>query len=132
MNQTKAYELDPLVFFMTEEKAKPYSPSGHTGTVNRRLVSPETGATQMEVLIGRIEPGQGATPHFHPGIDQFCWMLEGQARVTIGDYEQEIGPGECCFFPAGMAHTFTTIGNTPVRVLICYAPPYGEGARVDC
>lgn len=132
MTHTRAVELDPSVFFMTEEKAEPYCPSGHTGTVNRRLVSPETGATQMEVLIGRIEPGQGATSHFHPGIDQFCWMLEGRARVTIGDYEQEIGPGESCFFAANMAHTFTAIGDTPVRVLICYAPPYGEGARVEC
>lgn len=132
MTMTKASDLDPAVFFMTEDKAEPYAPSGHTGTVNRRLVSPETGATQMEVLIGRIEPGQGATPHFHPGIDQFCWMLEGRARVTIGDYEQEIGAGESCFFAADMPHTFTAIGETPVRVLICYAPPYGEGARVEC
>lgn len=60
-------KLDPTLFFRTEADAEPYSPAGHTGTVNRRLVSPETGATQMEVLIGRIEPGQGATPHFHPG-----------------------------------------------------------------
>ncbi|WP_435988287.1 cupin domain-containing protein [Sulfitobacter sp. SH24] len=132
MTQPKAADLNPSVFFMTEDMAQPYSPSGHSGTVNRRLVSPETGATQMEVLIGRIEPGQGASAHLHPGIDQFCWMLEGRAAVTIGSHKQEIGPGESCFFAADMPHTFTAIGETPVRVLICYAPPYGEGARVEC
>ncbi|MDD9739789.1 cupin domain-containing protein [Marinovum sp. SP66] len=124
--------LDPKLFFRTEADVEPYSPSGHTGTVNRRLVSPETGATQMEVLIGRIEPGEGASPHYHPGIDQFCWILEGRAEVEISDMTRVIGPGESCFFPAGLAHTFTAIGDEPVRVLICYAPPYGEGARVNC
>lgn len=131
-NAIPARDLDPALFFRRESEAQPYSPSGHTGTVNRRLVSPETGATQMEVLIGRIEPGEGATPHHHPGIDQFCWLLEGRARVEIGDYVREIGPGESCFFPASVPHKFIAIGEDPVRVLICYAPPYGEGARVDC
>lgn len=126
-----ATSLNPELFFRTEADAVPYEPSGHSGTVNRRLVSPETGATQMEVLIGRIVPGEGATPHFHPGIDQFCWMLEGQAQVEILGLTREIGAGESCFFPAGVAHKFTAIGDEPVRVLICYAPPYGEGARVD-
>lgn len=128
----KAAHIDPEKFFMREADAEPYSPRGHSGTVNRRLVSPETGATQMEVLIGRIEPGEGASAHLHPGIDQFCWMLEGRARVEIGGLAREIGAGESCFFPADMPHTFTAIGDGPVRVLICYAPPYGEGARVEC
>ncbi|MCE8438698.1 cupin domain-containing protein [Rhodovulum sulfidophilum] len=124
--------IDPNMYFMTEAKAAPYAPRGHSGTVNRRIVSPETGATQIEVLIGRIEPGEGASPHLHPGIDQFCWMLEGRARVEIGGLTREIGPEESCFFPADMPHTFTAIGETPVKVLICYGPPYGEGARVEC
>lgn len=119
-------------FFPQEARVAGYSPRGHSGTVNRRLVSADTGATHLEVLIGTIEPGQGATPHFHPGIEQFCWMLDGHARVEVGGFTREIGPGQSCFFPADMPHTFIAIGDTPVRVLIAYGPPYGEGARVEC
>jgi quercetin dioxygenase-like cupin family protein len=128
---TNAKIIDPQLFFMREEDAVVYSPGGHSGTTNRRLVSPETGASHLEVLIGTIEPGQGASPHHHPGIDQFCWMLEGQARVEVGGIIRDIGPGESCFFPAAMSHSFTAIGDQPVRVLISYGPAYGEGSRVE-
>ncbi len=124
-------DIDPERFFTTEATAEAYSPRGHSGTTNRRLVSPETGATHLEVLVGTIEPGQGASPHHHPGIDQFCWMLEGRARVEIGGLTREIGPGESCFFPADTSHTFTALGPDEVRVLIAYGPPYGEGARIE-
>ena len=124
--------VDPRRYFPSEHSADAYEPRGHSGTVNRRLVSPDTGAKHLEVLIGTIVPGQGASAHFHPGIDQFCWILDGRARVEIAGLEREIGPGESCFFPAEEPHVFTAVGETPVRVLIAYGPPYGEGARVDC
>lgn len=105
----------------------PYSPANHHGTVNHRLIGPETvGARQVEVLHGRLEPGGAALPHAHPGLEQVCYMLEGRARVACNGEEGEIGPGDACFFPAGAEHVFEVLGETPVRVLVIYAPPYGE------
>ncbi len=117
--------------FIREADVPGYAPGGHTGTINRRLVGPEQGATHMETLIGTIEPGHGATPHYHPGIDQFCYILDGEAEVTIGETTQVIGKGESCFFPADVRHIFKAIGDAPVRLLVVYGPPYGEGARVE-
>jgi hypothetical protein len=31
-----------------------------------------------------------------------------------------------CFFPADAEHLFQVIGEEAVRVLVIYAPPYGE------
>lgn len=123
--------IDEDKLFIRESEIEGYEPSGHTGTVNRRLVGPEQGAKNLEVVIGTIQPGQGATPHLHPGIDQFCHMLEGEAEVTIGKTTRVIETGESCFFPADVAHTFVAKGDKPVRVMVVYGPPYGEGARVD-
>ena len=117
--------------FIREEDFPGYQPAGHTGTVNRRIVGPGQGARHLEVVLGTIDPGQGASSHFHPGIDQFCYMLQGTASVTIGNEIREIGPGEGCFFPADTPHTFTATGNESVRVLVVYGPPYHEGARVE-
>ncbi len=123
--------IDEEKLFIRESEAETYKPSGHTGTVNRRLVGPEQGAKSLEVIIGTIDPGEGASHHFHPGIDQFCYMLDGQAEVVIGKSTRIIGQGEACFFPAEMAHKFVAYGDKPIRVMVVYGPPYGEGARVD-
>lgn len=123
---------DPKHYFPSEQSAKAYAPRGHSGTTNYRLVSTETGGRYLEVLIGKINPGEGASPHFHPGVDQFCWVLEGCARVEVAGITREIGPGKSCFFPAEEPHTFVAIGEHPVRVLIAYGPPYNEVARVEC
>jgi len=83
-------------------------------------------SSRVEVLIGEIEKGEGALPHAHPGIEQVCYMLEGRARAEVGGEACELGPGDCCFFPAEMQHTFTVVSDEPVKVLVIYSPPYEE------
>lgn len=113
-------------------EAKPYSPANHEETVNRRLVGRENvGAKQLEVVLGVVTRGGGALKHSHPGIEQACYVLEGRARVEVGDdYVDEVGPGDTVFFPANVPHVFTTISAQPVKVLVIYAPPYAETGAV--
>ena len=105
-----------------------YSPANHTGTVNHRLISGETvGARQIELLHGAIQPGEGASRHAHPGIEQLAYVLEGEADIDIGGGETgRIGPGDCCFFPADVMHRVVVVGETPLKLLVMYTPPYGE------
>lgn len=37
-----------------------------------------------------------------------------------------LGPGDCCFFPADAPHMFTVTSDEPVKVLVIYALPYAE------
>jgi quercetin dioxygenase-like cupin family protein len=113
-------------------EAKPYSPANHEETVNRRLVGRENvGAQQLEVVLGVVTKGGGALKHSHPGIEQACYVLEGRARVEVGDgYVDEVGPGDTVFFPANVPHVFTTISEQPVKVLVIYAPPYAETGAI--
>ena len=114
-------------YFVRESDIEGYQPANHTGTLNKRLIGPETvGAKQVELLLGRIEKGKGALPHAHPGIEQVCYMLEGRAVAEVGGERCEGGPGDCCFFPADAMHTFTVISDEPVRLLVVYSPPYEE------
>src|SRR3954452_6343309 len=102
-------------YFVKREHVTPYSPANHTGTVNRRLIGPETvGAQQLEVVLGGVEKGKGARPHSHLGIEQVCYMLQGRARAEVGGETMELGPGYCCFFPADVPHVFTVVSNQPV------------------
>lgn len=114
-------------YFVNQQSVAAYHPANHTGTTNYRLIGPETvGANNIEVVLGVVEKGKGALPHSHSGIEQVCYMLEGRALAEVGGEARELGPGDCCFFPAGARHTFTVTSDTAVKVLVIYSPPYGE------
>lgn len=119
-------------YFIRGSDVQGYHPANHTGTLNRRLIGADNvGARALEVVHGTIEPGKGALPHAHPGIEQVCYMLEGRAVAEVGGERCELGPGDCCFFPPDLPHTFTVTGDTPVKLLVIYSPPYEENpARV--
>lgn len=114
-------------YFIREQDVPVYHPANHVGTRNRRLIGPDTvGSAHLEVVLGEIDPGKGALPHAHPGIEQVCYVLQGRARAEVGGETCELGPGDSCFFPAGMPHVFTVTSTEPVRVLVIYSPPYEE------
>lgn len=114
-------------FFVRGAEVPTYSPANHTGTVNRRLIGPETvGARNLEVVLGVIEKGRGALPHSHPGIEQVCYMLEGTAIAEVAGQRFELGPGDACYFPADTMHVFTVTSAQPAKLLVIYSPPYGE------
>jgi mannose-6-phosphate isomerase-like protein (cupin superfamily) len=114
-------------YFVREADIAGYHPANHTGTLNKRLIGPETvGAEKLEMVLGIVEPGHGALPHSHPGVEQVCYLLQGRAVAEVGGVRLELGPGDCCFFPADAPHVFTAVGEETVRVLVIYAPPYVE------
>lgn len=114
-------------YFISPRDLPAYHPAHHLGTVNKRLIGREgVGARHLEVVLGVIANGQGARPHAHPDIEQVCYVLEGRARAEVGGETFEVGPGECCFFPAGIEHALTATGGEQAKVLIIYAPPYEE------
>lgn len=113
-------------FLVRQAEVAPYSPANHTGTKNYRLIGEETvGAKQIELLVGEIERGKGAAPHAHPGIEQVCYLLEGEAHVEVAGEKFEMKPGEACFFPADAMHFFI-VTSERARVLVIYSPPYQE------
>ncbi len=118
-----------MSYLVRQSDVKPYSPANHTGTRNFRLIGPETvGARQVEVLIGEVERGKGALPHAHPGIEQACYLLEGEAHVEVAGEKFEMKAGEACFFPASALHLFI-VTSERARVMVIYAPPYGEDPK---
>lgn len=114
-------------FFVRQGEVDGYSPANHTGTTNRRLIGRDiVGARHVEVLHGTLEPGEGALPHAHPGLEQVCYVLSGRIDATVGDQRAELTAGDCCFFPAGESHVVIALGDRPAELLVIYAPPYEE------
>ena len=102
-----------------------YSPANHQGTTNIRLVGPENGAKYMEVLLGEFVPGGNALAHAHPALEQTVYVLEGMAVAGIDGIDHEVRSGDVMFFPEGVFHSLK-VTSERVRLLVIYAPPYGE------
>jgi quercetin dioxygenase-like cupin family protein len=104
-----------------------YAPANHTGTSNVRVIGPETvGATALEVLVGTIVKSQGAKPHAHPHLEQCAYMIEGTGESQAQGRVEAMGPGTWTYVPAGVFHSFRVTSDQPGRLLVVYAPPYGE------
>lgn len=114
-------------FSISESEAFSYHPANHEGTLNRRLIG-EHGIESrvMEVLRGTLQPSGGAVPHAHPGIEQAVYVLSGTARVTVAQEVFNVGPGDCCYFPANAMHSFVATGDAPAEIIVIYVPPYAE------
>jgi mannose-6-phosphate isomerase-like protein (cupin superfamily) len=70
-----------------------------------------------------LEPGQAQKPHRHDGSDKLYAVLEGRARVTVGDESAELAPGDAVLCPAGAEHSLENAGAERAAVLVFMAPP---------
>jgi len=100
-----------------------YGPPGHSGTVNRRLVTGDfCGA--FELIHGTLAPGGRAERHRHDTESQVCYVLEGEMAVTLGDDAPvTCGPGAVVTIPPGVDHLIVNSGDAPLQLLVLYSPP---------
>jgi len=55
-----------------------------------------------------FEPGQSQAVHAHDNADKFYLVLQGKARMRVGDEEREVGQGGFVWAPAGVPHGVVT------------------------
>ena len=103
-----------------EEDAPTYTPAGHDGTVNRRLIGE---AENFHLVLGTLEKGAVAQRHSHSDLEQGMYVLEGRARIEIDGEAKEVGEGGVIFFPVGVPHRIEALGDPVTRFLIVYSPP---------
>jgi quercetin dioxygenase-like cupin family protein len=93
---------------------------------------PAGSGTSMQVLISGeeapnfalrrfiMEPGGGMPLHTN-SVEHEQYVLRGRARVTIGDEEFEVRAGNTVFIPAGVPHSYRSVGEEPFEFL-CSVP----------
>jgi mannose-6-phosphate isomerase-like protein (cupin superfamily) len=81
----------------------------------------ETSRSQTAVMT--LDPGADAGPEEEHAGDQILYVLEGHARVRIGDREHDAPPGALVMIPAHTRHHVRSTGERPLFFLTVYAPP---------
>lgn len=75
---------------------------------------------QFEMIV---PPGvKVPAPHFHVGVDETLYVLEGTLTQTIGTEIRELQAGDHCFIKRGIVHGFNNLHDEPARVLCTLSP----------
>ena len=70
-----------------------------------------------------LEPGQVQPIHDHADQDKFYVVMEGVGSFTVGQDEQEAGPGCVVWAPAGLLHGVRNVRQERLVLLVGMAPP---------
>lgn len=69
-----------------------------------------------------LEPGQEQKAHSHAGEDKVYFVLEGKAKVRVGDEERELGANMITLAPAGQEHGVVNHTGERCTMLVFMAP----------
>ena len=78
-------------------------------------------AREMRISVTERAPGNGSTPHRHPGHHTFGYVLEGTYEVQVDDGPvRQLKAGESFYEPPGSLHAVSRNPSTdrPVRYLV--------------
>lgn len=75
-----------------------------------------------------FEPGQEQKGHRHAVGDKLYYVLEGTARIRVGDDERTVAPGALVCAPAGEEHGVVNPGPDRLVLLVMMAPKPGTSS----
>ncbi len=88
---------------------------------SRRFVGADHGA-DVSYFYVENQPGEGPGLHWHPYSETWV-VLEGNARITVGEESLVARAGDTATGPARVPHRFTNIGDGVLRILGIHASP---------
>jgi len=82
----------------------------------------ETQGAPFSAYIVTAKPGQGPPLHKHPYVE-VAFVIEGSARIKVGDEEREVQAGGIAVIPANTPHQFINSGDDVLRQIDIHASP---------
>jgi quercetin dioxygenase-like cupin family protein len=101
-------------------------PAG-TGTTRQVLIGPEEGPN-FALRKFSMAPGGGMPLHTNT-VEHEQYVLNGRARVVIGDQVLEVQKDDAVFIPGGVPHSYTALGDQPFEFL-CVVPNLPDETRI--
>ena len=87
-----------------------------------------TGAKTFSFGVVSLQPGKGHVRHNHPDADEIIYVVSGEADQMLDDEPAvPVRAGDCIWIPEGIYHSTINTGDTPVQLIVIYAPAGAEG-----
>lgn len=115
-------ESSPAAVHVSKPGSRPGLATAESHLVYERLTP---GRSDLEVLLGRLEPGEATSPEGWSHASTECtFVIEGEIVVHVGDEEYRVGTGESITFDAAVRHRYRNEGPLPCRFLVSVTPPF--------
>jgi mannose-6-phosphate isomerase-like protein (cupin superfamily) len=75
-----------------------------------------------------LDPNGGQVPWHAHTQEEVYFIIEGRGEVCLGVERRTVITGQAIYIPSGSFHQLTNTGDTPLRMIYCYAPQ-GEVAH---
>lgn len=82
----------------------------------------------MQMVLMSLKPGEVIDLELHENIDQFIRIEQGEARVRMGEteenllFDETVSDDWAIFIPAGYWHELRNIGDTDLKIYTIYTP----------
>ncbi len=93
----------------------------YSGISVKMMVDSDLGATLSTMFMVQYEPNGLAGAHDHP-FEEAYLILEGSVEATFDGTSYRLEPGDVAWAGVGCVHSFTNVGDGPVRWLETQAP----------
>jgi quercetin dioxygenase-like cupin family protein len=88
------------------------------------VVGPDDGAPNFAMRVFQLQPGKASNEEEHPH-DHGVYIMQGRARVLLGDARHEVEAGDIVWVAPDERHCFESLGPEPLQFL-CVVPAWGE------
>ena len=102
------------------ENVEAQSYTGNNAT-KEVLIGRNEGAANFEVRYFTIPP-HGFSSLDHHAHDHGVVVIQGRAKVMLGEQFDEVGPGDAVYIPGWERHQFENLTDEPFT-FICVIPP---------
>ena len=97
------------------------------GSTIREIAGPAwTPARNQSLAEATVPVGARTVAHYHRVTEELYFFTAGSGRMTLGDEEREVAPGDCVVIPPGQVHGLVNTGDEPLVLLCCCAPAYSH------
>lgn len=106
-------------------RIKPYLTKD--GSQIRELMHPTVhGNANQSLAEAIVAPGAATLLHRHGKAEELYHVTAGRGLLSLGPEKIEVGVGDTVCIPPGTPHCIQNIGDEPLRILCCCAPPYSH------
>ncbi|MCL4396238.1 MAG: cupin domain-containing protein, partial [Chloroflexi bacterium] len=92
-----------------------------TGVAIKMFVDRSFGAIHQSLFLIQYQPGAKIDPHDHTFEESYL-ILSGRVRATADGQAYDLGPGDVIWTGVGCLHSFSNVGDEPVRWIETQAP----------
>lgn len=97
------------------------------GSIIRELMHPSVHGNQNQSLAEAVVPAGTTTQlHRHGMSEEIYHIAAGEGRMTRGQEEFTVRPGDTVCIPAGTPHKIANTGAGDLKILCCCAPAYSH------